>query len=67
MFELAHEDRVVILKELSERKMKLTQLSNRLGLPVQEVHRQLARLIEERLIMKNSWVLFPNFIRRVRP
>ena len=54
LFELAHEDRVVILKELSEKKMKLTQLSNRLGLTVQEVHRQLARLAEERLIMKNS-------------
>ena len=54
LFELAHEDRVVILEELNERKMKLTQLSNRLGLTVQEVHRQLARLAEERLIMKNS-------------
>ena len=54
LFELSHEDRVIILKELNERKMKLTQLSNRLDLTVQEVHRQLARLAEEKLIMKNS-------------
>lgn len=53
LFELAHEDRLVILKELSKRKMKLTQLSKNLGLTVQETHRQLSRLTDIKLIMKD--------------
>jgi predicted transcriptional regulator len=53
-FELSNEDRLRILLELQNSSSKLTQLSNALKLPNQEVSRQLARLVALELIYKDS-------------
>ena len=44
-FELSNEDRLRILTTLQNEPLKLTQLSNKLDLPNQEVSRHLARLV----------------------
>ncbi len=45
LFELSNEDRLRILTTLQDGPSKLTQLSNKLQLPNQEVSRHLTRLV----------------------
>jgi predicted transcriptional regulator len=54
LFELASEDRLQILLDILEKPQRLTQLSTRLGLTVQETSRHLARLSEAKLIVKDA-------------
>jgi predicted transcriptional regulator len=58
MFELAKEDRLRILIRLQEKPMKLTQISNKLQLNMQETSRHLSRLSEAELILKDSKGLY---------
>ena len=52
LFELSNEDRLRILLELQERAMRLTHLSEKLDLTVQETSRHLSRLSDAKLILK---------------
>ena len=52
--ELASEQRLSILLRLTERDTKLSQLAKDLGVTMQEVHRNVNRLMEVGLIKKNS-------------
>src|SRR5919202_4281142 len=52
--ELASEQRLSILLRLTERDTKLSQLAKHLGVTMQEVHRNVNRLLEVGLIKKNS-------------
>ncbi|MCW4055136.1 MAG: helix-turn-helix domain-containing protein [Candidatus Bathyarchaeota archaeon] len=54
MFELANEDRLRILIRLQEKPMRLTQISNKLKLNMQETSRHLSRLSEAGLVSKDS-------------
>jgi predicted transcriptional regulator len=53
LFELSHEDRIRIFFELQKDPMKLTHLSEKLDLKVQETSRHLSRLSDAKLISKN--------------
>ena len=53
-FELASEDRLMILLKLQENPTRLTQISEKLNLTVQETSRHLSRLSEAKLITKNA-------------
>jgi predicted transcriptional regulator len=53
LFELSHEDRLRIIFELQEKPMKLTYLSEKLDLKVQETSRHLSRLSDAKLITKD--------------
>jgi len=52
LFELSNEDRLRILLELEEKEMRLTPLSKKLNLTVQETSRHLSRLSDAKLIEK---------------
>jgi predicted transcriptional regulator len=52
--ELASEQRLSILLKLTEQDTKLSQLAKDLGVTMQEVHRNVNRLMEVGLIKKNS-------------
>jgi predicted transcriptional regulator len=52
-FELSNEDRLNILFLLEKEALKLTHLSKKLDLTSSEVHRQLSRLSDAKLISKN--------------
>ena len=52
LFELSSEDRLRILLELEKKPMKLTPLSKKLDLTVQETSRHLSRLSDAKLIKK---------------
>jgi predicted transcriptional regulator len=52
--ELASEQRLSILLKLTEQDTKLSQLAKDLGVTMQEVHRNVNRLMEVGLIRKNS-------------
>lgn len=58
MFELANEDRLRILVQLQQKTMRLTQLSEKLELNMQETSRHLARLSEAGLISKDDEGLY---------
>jgi len=53
LFELAGEDRLNMLLELKKKPMRLSHLSKGLGFTVQEAARNLSRLSEARLIVKD--------------
>ncbi len=52
-FELSNEGRLDIIRLLTVNAMKLSQIAKELDLPVQEVSRQLARLVKIKIITKN--------------
>ncbi|GIU71895.1 MAG: hypothetical protein KatS3mg003_1374 [Candidatus Nitrosocaldaceae archaeon] len=52
--ELASETRLTILLMLEDKPRRLKDLANKLGLTVQEVHRNISRLLDASLIAKNS-------------
>jgi predicted transcriptional regulator len=54
LFELANEDRLKILLEIHAKPMRLTQISEKLELTVQETSRHLQRLGEAKLLVKDS-------------
>jgi predicted transcriptional regulator len=58
MFELANEDRLRILFRLQEKPMRLTRISNKLKLNMQETSRHLSRLSEAGLVLKDSEGLY---------
>lgn len=53
LFELSHEDRLLIFFQLQKDAMKLTHLSEKLDLKVQETSRHLSRLSDAKLISKD--------------
>lgn len=53
LFELSNEDRLRVLIKLKEKDGKLTNISKKLKLNLQETSRHLSRLSEEKLITKN--------------
>ena len=53
-FELASEQRLSILFKLTEHDSKLAELSKDLNVTMQEVHRNLSRLMDAGLIEKDS-------------
>jgi len=53
LFELSHEDRLRILFELQKNIMKLTHISEKFDLKVQETSRHLSRLSDAKLISKD--------------
>jgi len=53
LFELANEDRLRILQVIQEKPSRLTQISEKLNLTVQETSRHLSRLSDARLASKN--------------
>jgi predicted transcriptional regulator len=54
LFELANADRLLILSQLEEERNTLSGLSKRLGIVVQEIHRNINRLVEAGLVKKES-------------
>jgi predicted transcriptional regulator len=52
LFELANADRLLILSQLQEGRNTLSGLSRRLGIVVQEIHRNINRLVEAGLVKK---------------
>ena len=52
-FELSNEDRLRILLELEKEPLKLTNISKILDLTSSESHRQLSRLLEAKLVVKD--------------
>jgi predicted transcriptional regulator len=52
LFDLASEDRLAILKELSVQPLKMNEVARKLGLTATENFRQLTRLSEAKLIQK---------------
>ena len=54
LFEIAGEDRLNILLELKNKPLRLTNMSKKLGFTVQETSRNVSRLVDARLIEKDS-------------
>ena len=54
LFELANADRLLILSQLEKEHNTLSGLSRQLGIVVQEVHRNINRLVEAGLVKKGS-------------
>jgi predicted transcriptional regulator len=54
LFELASEDRLKILFELQRKPQSLSQLSRKLNLTVQEASRNIIRLNESKLLVRNA-------------
>ena len=52
-FELSNEDRLSIMLELEKEPLKLTHISKRLDMTSSETHRQLSRLSETKLVLKD--------------
>ena len=52
-FELSNEGRLDIIRLIKEKPHRLSQIAKELDLPVQEISRQLARLLKVKLISKN--------------
>jgi predicted transcriptional regulator len=52
-FELSNEDRLKIMLELEKEPLKLTHVSKKLDLTSSETHRQLSRLSETKLVVKD--------------
>ena len=53
-FELSNESRVDIIRMIHENPLKLSRIAKELDLPVQEISRQLARLVKVKLVTKNT-------------
>ncbi|TFG73922.1 MAG: ArsR family transcriptional regulator, partial [Thermodesulfobacteriales bacterium] len=53
-FELSNEDRLDIIKLIDKNPKKLSLISKELDLPVQEISRQLNRLVKVKLVTKNG-------------
>jgi len=58
MFELANEDRLRVLIQLQKTPMRLTRISDKLKLNMQETSRHLSRLSEAGLVLKDTEGLF---------
>ncbi len=54
LFELSHEDRLKIFYEIQKKPIKLSRLSEKLNLHVQETSRHLTRLSEAKLVQKDT-------------
>lgn len=54
LFELSHEDRLNILCQIHNNPIKLSRLSEKLNLHIQETSRHLSRLSEVKLVQKNA-------------
>ncbi|MFL6309772.1 MAG: helix-turn-helix transcriptional regulator [Nitrososphaera sp.] len=54
LFGLANADRLLILSQLQEGRYTLSGLSRQLGIVVQEIHRNINRLVEAGLVKKES-------------
>ncbi len=54
LFELSNEDRLRILFELDKETLKLSHISKRLDFTVQETSRNIARLVEARLVTRTT-------------
>jgi predicted transcriptional regulator len=54
LFELANADRLLILSQLEKEHNTLSGLSRQLGIVVQEIHRNINRLVEAGLVKKES-------------
>lgn len=54
LFELSNADRLLILSQLQEGRNTLSGLSRRIGIVVQEIHRNMNRLVEAGLVKKES-------------
>lgn len=54
LFELSNADRLLILSQLQEGRNTLSGLSRRIGIVVQEIHRNTNRLVEAGLVKKES-------------
>lgn len=54
LFELAGEDRLNILLELKNKPLKLSDLSKKLYFTIQETSRNISRLTEAKLIIKEA-------------
>jgi len=52
-FELSNEDRLRIMLEIEKEPLKLTHVSKKLDLTSSETHRQLSRLLETKLVVKD--------------
>lgn len=52
-FELSNQDRLDIMKLIDKRPLKLSHISKELDLPMQEISRQLNRLMKVKLVTKN--------------
>jgi predicted transcriptional regulator len=52
-FELSNEDRLSIMLEIEKEPLKLTHISKKLDLTSSESHRQLSRLLEMKLVVKD--------------
>ena len=53
-FELAGELRLSMLMKLAQKQYRLSQLAAELGATMQEAHRNMTRLIESGLVLKDS-------------
>ena len=54
LFELSNEDRLKILSELQKENLKLSHISQRLNFTAQETSRNIARLVETRLVTRTT-------------
>ena len=53
-FELSNEDRINLIKLIDENPKKLSRIAKELNLPVQEISRQLNRLVKVKLVTKTG-------------
>ena len=69
LFELSNEDRLKILKELQNENLKLSHISQRLNFTAQETSRNIARLVETKLVTRTtdgSYEISPYGIQAMR-
>ena len=69
LFELSNEDRLKILGELGKENLKLSHISQRLDFTAQETSRNIARLVEARLVTRTadgSYEITPYGIQAMR-
>lgn len=69
LFELSNEDRLKILMELRDESLKLSHISKRLDFTVQETSRNIARLVDAKLVTRNtegSYEISPYGIQAIR-
>ncbi len=69
LFELSNEDRLKILFELQKENLKLSHLSKRLDFTAQETSRNIARLVEAKLVTRTtdgSYEISPYGVQAIR-
>jgi predicted transcriptional regulator len=69
LFELSNEDRLKILDELREENLRLSHISQRLNFTAQETSRNIARLVEAKLVTRTtdgSYEISPYGIQAMR-